>query len=211
MVTAAAAVATAFFGYALWRSTDKLWAETKRLAGGAEDQHKTLKDSVEVAGRAADAAKRSADVAVASERAWLILDYDIAMPRLDPTGDEKFYTLTFRFRNFGKTPAIITDIARDVVYKQRPLHEPSEIKFIRVGVHETVAAGETTRDFQTKIMIGHSNIQSALNGFGSIVFIGGIKYNSVFDTECETAFCLVWLPTFNGFFADGGSAMNYRK
>lgn len=104
IVVAAASIVTAGFGIALWLSTRNLWKETKRLAKGAEDQHGTLKASVEEARRAADAAGNAADAAVAAQRPWIRVE-------LEPDGlvqnasNGVRVKLISKYRNVGNSPA----------------------------------------------------------------------------------------------------------
>jgi len=115
LIMVIATIAIARFTFTLKRSTDRLWSETKRLAEGAEEQHGTLKASVEQARRAADAAKKGADAAkvaadisrealTTTDRAWLKVSAELVSP-LVFDADTVRVKINAKCVNIGRSPA----------------------------------------------------------------------------------------------------------
>ena len=104
IVIALASVVTACFGIALWRSTDKLWTETKALAGHADTQATDFKESLKHAKISADAAKVSAEAAVAAQRPWIRVEV-LSVGEMSRTDRGIRLDLTVDLRNTGNSPA----------------------------------------------------------------------------------------------------------
>lgn len=106
VIAALAGVVVAWFTFALWRSTDKLWL-------AAEKQSSDMKTSLSIAKEAADAARDSADALINLERPWLVAVSDEA--ELTPTiegaiKEDDWVTdinATVSFINEGRTTAFL--------------------------------------------------------------------------------------------------------
>ena len=113
LVIALAAAVSACFAGALWRSTDKLWAETKRLATGAEDQLAENAKLIKATQKAAAAAERHA---AASETILNRLESPRVYPhQISFVPDDPRKTVIVTLKNFGRSVAIIDRIAVAVV------------------------------------------------------------------------------------------------
>jgi hypothetical protein len=94
VLTALATVAIAWFTFTLRRSTDRLWE-------AGEGQLRVAKDS-------ADAAKASSEALARMERAYLFLSVVVA--HLGGKGVDHRVSVQFHFKNYGRTPALVTDV-----------------------------------------------------------------------------------------------------
>jgi len=131
---AIASLIVAIFTGTLWYSTRLLWRETERLAEGAEGQHGTLKDSVAEARAASEAAKRSADAAVALHRPWI--QVEISEGAIDIRSDTVIVTGKAKITNTGQTPAIYVEVYTTAVVSSDFLSNDIEpmIQKIKAGV-----------------------------------------------------------------------------
>jgi hypothetical protein len=108
-----AAFIVALFTFALWRSTDKLWEASDQQRREARTALKleiaATKASLVISRQAAEAAKKSADAAVASQRAWVRVDLDIASDLSDDGNGARLEFIT-HLQNVGNTPATEVEI-----------------------------------------------------------------------------------------------------
>jgi hypothetical protein len=108
------------FTYRLWRSTDKLW-------GAGEKQIAVARDSADAAKEAADAAKLNALAVINAERAhlYVIVTQHNVCDVISAGGGSRYSeanakermtppTLSYTLKNYGKTPALVEDIAHCV-------------------------------------------------------------------------------------------------
>lgn len=110
----------AVFAWQLWRSTDKLWAETK--AAGV------------TATIAANAAKKSADASLIALRPWLSCNVDIAGPLTYTAAGDAQFDFRIIVKNVGHSPAMGVNLTPYITLFS-PKHEPSILNLQRMAGH----------------------------------------------------------------------------
>lgn len=96
-------------------STKKLWVSTETLAYAAVEQCKDMKDSIAAAQTSANAAKRSADAAIAVQLPKVFLSNVSLFGVGIPTNDLKVAKVRASVINYGNTPAFITREAFELI------------------------------------------------------------------------------------------------
>ncbi len=187
-------------------STIGLWISTRKLWEAGEKQ-------IAVAADATEAAKRSADALQAAERANVIERIDGAEGFDDlflsgeryknsPTMNEIEYpaaqiSATLRFKNYGKTPAIILSYSIEpIISEQMPDLDFStlvEINFqTMMLVNFVVEPLGATEDIPLTRFVRHSWAQSNLLAAGRLLvwFAGYVTFIDVFDIKRTRKF--IW-------------------
>jgi hypothetical protein len=173
-------------------------------------------------GRAASAAKRAADIAERAltdlEGPHLHLSADSGYSNGRMTSTETDPSVYFVFKNYGRTPAILTQLkAALVLSSETPSTPPSTFTTERAGRY-VVGEGETTFDvmkerFSSRISLEDLTAEQRENlrlQPGSVLFYGHAIYESVFGDQY--AFGWGFRPiSGGGFIPAGGSAYNYRR
>jgi uncharacterized membrane protein len=198
-MSAIATIFIAWFTLTLRRSTDKLWkanVDQFRLAKETADRQAVeIQDQLTIARDAAEATKKSADAAVATERARL---YAVIAHNFEgivrsamtwentPTVDEKVMAATespmatIKFKNYGKTPALIGEVELGLIYSETV---PDGLVYdSRVVKENIVAADQTTEDFPLQ-MTGQMTLGMAKRmqkGWGNLWVYGRVFYDDVF-------------------------------
>ena len=96
--------AIAGFTFILWRATDGMLRVTER-------QSSELKRSIEAAEKSASVAERAL---TELERPWLLLE-GYAVRRYEPPSTPNAWYITFEWRNFGRSPALIKECVVRIV------------------------------------------------------------------------------------------------
>jgi len=184
VVIAAFTIVLAVSTIGLWRSTEKLWEAVER--------------QIRVATDAANAAKKSADAAVAVELPMLLVTAIVLEPSStrDDTS-EYFPDVTSRicmsYENLGKTPAILTKISfvwkvikempRKPLYTDIQLFETGHI--VRPGDRQNYETGFNIDLTQDQIFAIRKNELS-------FWVYGFIEYRDFMGEEHNTGFCALW-------------------
>jgi hypothetical protein len=96
ILTALATIVIAVFTWALARSTKRLWIETKEAST--------------IAKKSADAALKTAQNMEAAERAYVKMSHLLPGVRFEQDGTICRVTVQMRIKNYGRTPAKVTNI-----------------------------------------------------------------------------------------------------
>lgn len=197
-LTAAATIAIAYFTLNLKRSTDNLWdASDKHLRHAkeiADRQATEIQDQLRIARDAATAAKKSADAAVATERArfYVVIEanflecinlaaaWDGGYPEEKEILPMNVQPMAgIRFTNYGKTPGIVIDVSTGIVYSEEI---PDPVYVEKVVMENIIAPGKQTEKFGTLIagLINMRQAKKVRSGEGTIWVFGKIGYEDVF-------------------------------
>ncbi len=160
----------AAFTVILALSTIGLWISTRNLYKGSEIQIRTSRKiaaiqarqtraSIREAVKAANAAEKSADAAVATERArfYAVIEDNFVNcinaaaswggPREHeerPLPSDSQPLARIRFKNYGKTPGIVTEVGTQILYGEQPPDPVWDVKLVNANI---IAAGEFTEKF----------------------------------------------------------------
>ena len=155
-----------------------------------------------IASKNSIAAKRTADVLISSERAWLVLEVTrLKSPRVTRNNVLPFNVMDLSFQNHGRTPAFITDIC--FRYMQTPTpqletmnytHEMSGPgKFARGLV---VGPGERTPVYPAALekfgLMNQETFDKIMSGELFVHFYGIVRYSDISGVDRETAFCFTY-------------------
>jgi hypothetical protein len=178
-LTAVATVAIALFTWTLWQSNEKMWTVTKVSA---------------------EAARNSADAAVAIERArfYIIVDKhnlaDIVAlvensgvneSRSIPGGDN--ICITYRFRNYGKTPGIIRELIVDSMIAEDPVDPLAMFTSTKDFPEYMIGTSGWTKvaNHSPAVPPSASQIRSIGRNATRLWFFGRLYYDDVFG-KCHT-------------------------
>ena len=212
--TALATIAVAAFTLTLWLSSEKMWKVTAR--------------SIAVARRSADAAERSAKTA---ELSLLSVEIPYLYPFIRTHGikTQRHGTemqqitgfnyggdfIKYYFRNFGRTPAEITEVFAVVRFAAGlPSRIPVPDRPNNVLSGRVIAADRESEDFPCALTPGmYASVgRGEFDPQRDIVwFMGYVRYKDIFDNEYARGFCLRFAPNDGTFFPAGGDGYNYRK
>jgi hypothetical protein len=175
----------AVFTYLLWASTSKL----------ASDGAKAGRKQLRITRAAAEAAKKSADAAVAAERAnfFIVIEGDNFSEMLqlakmyenspDMMSDVKG-RINFSFKNYGKTPGILKEfrIGKMIASRKPPV---APMVFDGLGMPFTeamIASGDSTNSLSDELLdnLSVAELTPILNGHSYIWFFGMVDYADVF-------------------------------
>ncbi|MHC2839797.1 hypothetical protein [Bradyrhizobium diazoefficiens] len=209
------AIATAFiarYTLTLKRSTDKLWdAGEKQFALARETsdrQNVEVQHQIDIAKEAGRAAQKSADAAVAAERARfyvVIKKHNLAdflslagMYPNSPTMPYSFEpVIEYAFKNYGKTPGIISEVSHGLIVHEAPpdpVYQVSDHLF----VENMIAAGETTETQKFDGPVLFDTIADALpilTGQKHFWFCGRFDYTDVFGNPQVHRFFMRYVKT----------------
>jgi hypothetical protein len=192
-------------------------------------QLRGLNNSNEAARRAADAAKLSAEALVSAERAHVfieIVSQDIerrlnnwaASSDAGSLGDDAHLSGTtrffveYRFRNHGKTPAVLWAVADEICHLSELPEEPRYFPR-NLPVGRVIAAGQASEPitcfYDPQISVREA--RSITAGNSAMWFMGHVIYNDVV-TGAEHTEPFLWSYTGDGlgFRADYRPAYNQR-
>jgi hypothetical protein len=195
----------ALFTLVLAFSTVGLWVATIGLYFAGERQIKLAKETadqqaveiqnqIDIAREANRAAQKSADAAIATERArlYVVIEHNFlrcveAAKAWDGPLQQEGRLLPFdiqpmagiRFKNYGKTPAIIIEVGTGIVYADTP---PDPVWDVKVVNENIIAPGDHTEKFGT-LMSGQMTMAQAekiRTGESNIWIYGYASYEDVF-------------------------------
>jgi hypothetical protein len=119
-INALATIVIALFTWQLWRSTERLWAETQ--AAGV------------TATIAADAAKKSADASLVALRPWLSCNVEIAGPLIFTSAGDAQFDFRIIVKNAGHSPAMGVRLVQGLNLMSTK-HEHSILMLLRIADH----------------------------------------------------------------------------
>jgi hypothetical protein len=174
----------------------------------------------------ADAAKRSADAAVAAERGRFFVVVGphnfhkvVALSRQWPASPsmpiiDRRLLITYGFKNYGKTPAVIREISHGIAISREP---PDPVYTLSNLIpQETVIAPSGTTDEQTCIF--DTNLETVKDamplstGEAYIWFYGRIDYKDIFGDMNQThRFFFRYIDTGKGFRFQPYDYKHYNK
>jgi hypothetical protein len=125
--------------------------------------------------------------------------------------------IEYYFKNFGRTPAEITEV-QAVLLPSRGIPVAPEwgAKNLNpLSGHIVAANGGLSGDFPYAFNNGTFDALAAQVQYNRNThifwFIGYVRYNDVFDNEYVRGFCLAYSPMTDDFYPIGGEGYNYRK
>lgn len=192
LVTALFTVILTLSTIALWRATAGLFVETAGLRDAADKQRTDTLRSIKATEIAANAAERSADAVQIVEGAYVypdILTENIA-DSLSAFRQSEVRTnrlrVSFRFKNFGKTPAIIGFYQADLFHRDGgPRLRSAGVSPIQVAQKTILGAGEATEPMETEI--GDFSRQEwgslCLHQSTRLHFAGEIRYADIWGNK----------------------------
>jgi len=164
--------------------------------------------------RAANAAKAAAEHIPRVERAYLhiiivnetISDAGISLASnqaaLHGEGHVELRpSVRYKFKNYGKTPALLKEISRFVSQEVALPEEPQYIPVDTVTKERFVAAGDATEEWECSFP-GPLSIQDAASinrAQRSFWFYGRVIYDDIFGTSHEHRFVWKWNAGSHGF------------
>jgi hypothetical protein len=149
---------------------------------------------------AANAAKESADAVTQSERAHIFIKivsqsfvegWTSANLERVTTDDQVSapVTVQFAFKNYGKTPAILSEVSRDIIIAP---DFPDEVDYIPVEFVPTervIASDEATDTWECMIThISKRDLNAMIRAQTSYWFFGRVLYNDIFGNGHEHRF-----------------------
>jgi len=175
----------------LRESADKLW-----LAG--ERQIAVARDSVDAALISAEAASRSADAAVAVERARFFIVIDkhnlteiVKLVEISkaiengsiPGGDN--ICITYRFKNYGKTPGIVRELIVDSMIVPDPIDPPALFLSTKDFPEYMIGASDSTKvaNYSPVTPPLISQVRSIGRNAVRLWFFGRLYYDDVFGNH----------------------------
>jgi hypothetical protein len=196
-----------FFTLILAISTIGLWVQTQRLAEGAEGQSEDTRKSLEIASRAADAAQKSAEAADLSAKAGhgVELPYLRAMefttaPYIEDKREWlKNFTPVITIKNFGRTPAFVSEVIFNVhigaiLPPEREIKRMDKYpKPLVIEARESIDV--TGYSFARENNLTAENIDDFVADEGDWIFVYGVVYFVDFlGNSHEQGFVFMWVP-----------------
>jgi hypothetical protein len=199
-VVAAFTVVLAISTIGLWLATINLWKAGERqlelLGETAAAQSLDMQASVAVADRAARAAQTSADSAVAVERGriYALIDHNFLNcidgasawdgPRSgeNPLPMGMWPMAGIRFKNYGKTPAIIEEVGTGVEYSEGIPMPVYDVKIVNKNI---IGPGDESEQFGT-VITGQMTMNQAIkvkDGAANIWVYGYVIYDDIFGSR----------------------------
>jgi hypothetical protein len=215
VITTAATVVIAFFTIVLARVTGRQAKLTRELA---------VSTAV-----AAEAAKKSADVA---EQSLTDLEGPFLYPLIETEDVQasiqalRVYVhtypdnpdnpihpvISFKFRNYGRSPALLQSISAVFFYGQpNDVHHDQLAGFASEMLIDAGAMSETSTARRLLEGIGKNEYQSIMAGVGKVLLRGSIIFFDIFGNRYEQKFCLAWKPDMNKFMAWGTETNRRRR
>jgi len=217
LLTAVATIAIAFFTFTLW------WA-TSKMMKVAQEQSRDMKTSIDIAKKAADAAKQSADALPAIERAYVFVK-----ARLNPSNKDSVDIIGFGQNqatelipieliatNHGKTPAILMNIHRfadvfDDIEIDDLLLKVTHKSTVAIVLGAELIDSGVERIFNVTFFMNDEKRQRIANLAYRIVCFGRIQYEDVFGGSHDTVFCWQYQDLIENFYpGNKDHKRNYR-
>jgi hypothetical protein len=189
----------AIFTVVLAVKTAGLFKETAGLRSAADQQARDMKASIKAAEIAAEAAELSANALTQAERAHIYIKILSQNFVEAVTGEHPHVTsdgfvnvpveIAYCFKNYGKTPAIIKEMSRDIAISTT---FPDEVEYLPADLTTTervIAADENTGPQRyVHTYISKVDLNGVIRANTSYWFYGRVLYDDVFGTEHEHRF-----------------------
>jgi hypothetical protein len=209
------AIATAFiarYTLTLKRSTDKLWTSGEKqfaLSKETSDrQNIEVQNQLALAKEAGRAAQKSADAAVAAERArfYIVIrkhnltEFLVKAARYpnSPTMPFSFEPFVeYEFKNYGKTPGIISEVSHGMIVHQGPPDPVYQVSS-HLFVENMIAAGGVTEPQKFDGPVLFDTIEDTLPilmGQKQFWFYGRFDYADVFGNSQVHRFLMRYVKT----------------
>ena len=177
----------AVFTIVLAWSTWGLWSATKRLAEGAEQQAREVRDSLAISRQAADAASLNANAALTSGRAHIWVDRVTADFTRDGEGNITRITCVVSIRNGGPTPGL-GKILRIHMFREPIENWPDQPVY--KGTFSEAAGLIAPQDINyntmvVKVALSQEEFADILAGTRALIFYGSITYSDVFVPDVD--------------------------
>jgi hypothetical protein len=210
--TVIATVAIAWFTFILKRSTDKLWDAGERQLQLAKEtsnrQAVEIQNQIDIARESNRAAQKSADAAVAAERArfYIVIKSHNLENFLQtagrfpnsPTMPFSFEPVVeYAFKNYGKTPRIISEVSHGMIVHRGP---PDPVYSVsgHLFVENMIAAGALTeiQKFDGPVLFNKiDDAMPILMGQAHFWFHGRFDYEDVFGNAQVHRFLMRYVKT----------------
>jgi hypothetical protein len=196
---------TAVFTGALTISTIGLWGATMWLSFLAKQQARDNRRLIVVSRKSADAAKKSADTLVSTEKGFVFekirnhnFSLELGQMRIydHPSGTWPKHVnlfLSFSFNNYGKTPIIINEIAADIKIKKGMASMVDGAYAVIPKLSEYVIAPQMESDIinlRETVSVSIDLFNDFVSGAADVWFIGMIEFYDIFNTKLRREF--VW-------------------
>ncbi|SRR6266496_2039047 len=140
------------------------------------------------------AAKESADALPNLERAYVFIDgeirHDIRTFQQDETTYPLAFNVCFTLRNYGKSPAILTEGVIQAATRYIADRDPSRLALPETTIRpELVISSGDAKEIGTILVISSEEYFAAVDGVGRIFLVGIVPYEDVFGRSHETRFC----------------------
>jgi hypothetical protein len=188
---------------------------------------KEAADAAQGAARAAEKQARIAETALLSveipylypfiRRHGFIINPSKLTHQLGVTGfDFGNDFIEYYFKNFGRTPAEITEVQSILLPSMGVPHRYAitDQNLNPLSGHIVAADNGESQNFPYAFSKGmfETYSQGKVNPDLYVFwFMGFVRYNDVFDNEYIRGFCLAYSPMTNSFYPVGGDGYNYRR
>lgn len=189
-------------GFYAWTSHKTLKAIEKQGASNAEQFAKQIAEAT----KTADAALLNAQAAIKSERAWVLeqIKFPDKLPVQQASGSVIFCEVAYRVKNYGRTPARITNV-RLRFHAVRELQELEEeptfntnLKFRELGEYGVVVPPGEEFGLAARFegpWYDEETIRQVYLGNERICAYGRIEYQNILDNDNKdhfTQFCYLY-------------------
>jgi hypothetical protein len=215
------ALALVIFTAILATKTSGLYSETAALRAIADQQATDMKESIAVANRSALAAERAAKVAedsvVAVETPFLhpvIVGHQFKATWDGFVGSVGLgQAVQFRFRNIGRTPAILMDYYTCPIFSLGVPPPMDDLLALHTGGLSTQVIAANAVSTELSFNLNEGLYQSLFEGkFGRqgnnmLFFVGQSRYIDLFGNEFIGGFCFAYAAARNEWYGFGGAGL----
>jgi hypothetical protein len=163
-----------------------------------------------VTGKAANAAKASADALLATERAYVFAEIRFA-GFVSPDGTGNRINADISFWNYGKTPAVVTRIRAYIALRNEPpielIDAPGADKDLPPGLGIAVNSAFPISVFTYATPRDQQDISSIER---TAYCLGSVQYTDVLGKSHRTAFCWQYVPGTATFVLSRDSKLNFQ-
>ena len=180
-ITAASTFIIGIFTITLWLTSRKQWQEMKRGTEASAQSERAVMYSI--------IDKNTIEVVM---RGSIMFDNSPSMG----DGSVPKCIIGYRFKNYGKTPAIVKEISASVVCAPTLPDNPNYVPVDIILRSQAISPGNDTDEFQCT-SIEHfkkRETDAVLRGQNSIWFYGRVVYDDIFGNEHEHR----WLWRYHG-------------
>ncbi len=198
VITAIATAFIAWFTLSLRQATDRLWTAGEKQLGLSKEisdrQSVEIQHQIDIAREANRAAQTSADAAVAAERARFFIvihDFNISDLLYLFAGETDLVLrnvsrstppeITYRIRNYGKTPGILSEVSLGMGISPYPV-DPVYSLILSSFAEHMIGGGDatSTKEFSYDSPLESSQADEIGRNISRLWFYGRIDYEDVF-------------------------------